>query len=76
MLHVAHLLLVLLIGTVEFSCVAVLQPLHIGVQSFNLVIQIFNLPMQLGILFLQSVHLVADKKRIHSVEYAGGSLGG
>ncbi len=29
-------------------------------------------PMQLGILFLQSVHLVGTKKRIHSVKYTGG----
>ena len=63
----------LLNGTVEFPCVTVLHLLHIGVQTLNLVIQVFNLPMQLGILFLQSVYLVAAKKRIHSVEYAGGS---
>ena len=30
--------------------------------------------MQLGVLFLQSVHLVPAKKKIHSVEYTSGSL--
>ena len=49
----------LFIGTVEFSCVVVFHLLHIGAQSFNLAIQIFNFFMQLGVLFLQSAHLVA-----------------
>ena len=57
MLQVAHRLLVLFIGAVEFPCVVVLHLLHIGAQTLNLVIQVFNLPMQLGILFLQSVDL-------------------
>ena len=58
---------------VELPCMIVLQLLHIGAQTLNLVIQIFNLPVQLGIFFLQSAHLVTAKKRIHSVEYTGGS---
>ena len=49
-LQAAHLLLVLLIGAVEFPCVVVLHLLHIGVQPLYLPTQIFNLPMQLGIL--------------------------
>ena len=64
----------LLIGTVEFPCMVVFHLLHIGVRPLNLGIQIIYLLVQLGILFLQSVHLVAAKKRVHSVEYTSGSL--
>jgi hypothetical protein len=45
-------LLVLLNGAVEFPFMVVLQLLHVGMKSLNLVIQIFNFSMQLGILFL------------------------
>jgi hypothetical protein len=60
--------------TVEFPCVVVLHLLHIGVQPLNLVIQSFNFPMQLGILFLLSAHFVATKKRIDAVECCSSSL--
>lgn len=42
-LQVAYLLLVLFNGAVEFPCVVVLQLLHIGVESFNLSVQLVHL---------------------------------